>query len=353
MTAFPEVREHPEARETRPRRPSRTRALGVLPAAVALLALCVVLSLAVGARFVPFDEVVGALVGGGDAGVQGIVGTLRVNRTVNAIVCGAALGGAGVLMQALTRNPIADPGMLGVNAGASFGVVLGLSAFGALGSAYTIWFALAGAAGAAAVVFGFSASRFAAGSPVRLTLAGVAFSAVLVGAAQALVLTDERALDAFRFWRVGSLTARPLEEALPLLGFVAAGTLLALCLAPALDLMSLGDDSAIALGVRPRAVRALVLVAVTLLCGTATALAGPISFVGLVVPHLVRSVVGPDLRWVLPLSLVSAPALLLIADVAGRVIGRGAEVQVGVVTALVGGPLLIAFISGRRRARLS
>ncbi|KAM9862285.1 iron chelate uptake ABC transporter family permease subunit [Leucobacter sp. BZR 635] len=326
---------------------------GVGLAMAAILAAALVLSLAVGARFVPFGEVVQSLFGSGSESVLNIVGTLRVNRTVNALFCGTALGAAGVLMQALTRNPIADPGILGVNAGASFGVVIGITFFGAIGAAGAIWFALAGAALATAVIFAFSASRFVAGSPVRLILAGVAFSAVLVGLSQALVLTSETVLDAYRFWRVGSLTARPIEEAVPLIAFLAVGTVLALALTPALNMMALGDDSAIALGVRPGLVRPLVLIAVTLLCGSATALAGPISFVGLVVPHLVRRLVGPDLRAVLPLSLLAAPALLLAADVLGRVIGRGAEVQVGVVMAFIGGPLLIAFVVGRRKAGLS
>ncbi|WP_226533654.1 FecCD family ABC transporter permease [Microbacterium paraoxydans] len=311
------------------------------------------LSLAIGARFVPLDQVVASLFGAGDQNVLNIVGELRVTRTVNAVICGIALGAAGVLMQALTRNPIADPGMLGVSAGASFGVVAGMSVFGALGVGGAVWLALAGAALASAVIFWFSGTRFASGSPVRLILAGVAFSAILAGASQAIVLTDETVLDAFRFWRVGSLTARPVEEALGLVVFIVAGVILALLLGPALNLLALGDDSAMALGVKPGVVRALVLVAVTLLCGTATAIAGPIAFVGLVIPHLLRRFVGPDLRILLPLSLLAAPAMLLLADTLGRVIGGGGEVQVGIVTALVGGPLLIAFVVGRRTAGIS
>lgn len=338
--------------------PSAARTWLVFPAAILLLAGGLVLSLAVGARFIPFHEVVLSLFGAGDQNVINIVGDLRVTRTVNAVICGVALGAAGVLMQALTRNPIADPGMLGVNAGASFGVVAGLSVFGAIGAAGTIWFALAGAAAASAVIFWFSGTRFAAGSPVRLILAGVAFSAVLAGLSQSIVLTDERVLDAFRFWRVGSLTARPVDEALPLVGFVIAGIAVALLLGPALNAMALGDDSAVSLGVRPGAVRGLTLLSVTLLCGTATAIAGPISFVGLVIPHLLRRVVGPDLRLVLPLSLFAAPTMLLVADTLGRIIGgglvgSGGEVQVGVVTAFIGGPLLIAYVIGRRREKLS
>ncbi len=326
--------------------------LGVVSVA-AVLAISLAMSLAVGARFVPPYEVLLSLFGTGDQNVLNIVGELRVTRTVNAVICGVALGAAGVLTQALTRNPIADPGMLGVSAGAAFGVVAGMSLLGAVGVGGAIWLALAGAGLASAVIFWFSGSRFASGSPVRLILAGVAFSAILAGASQAIVLTDETVLDAFRFWRVGSLTARPVEEALPLIAFIAAGVALALMLGPALNLMTLGDDTATALGVKPALVRALVLVAVTLLCGTATAIAGPIAFVGLVVPHLLRRLVGPDLRIVLPLSLLAAPAMLLLADTLGRVIGGGGEVQVGIVTALIGGPLLVAFVIGTRKAGMS
>ncbi|WP_217178823.1 iron ABC transporter permease [Streptomyces sp. AC495_CC817] len=349
MTSEPAIVE----RRAAPAAASAVRPWLAVVAAPVLLAAALVLSLAVGARFIPFDEVVASLFGAGDQNVLNIVGELRVTRTVNAVVCGVALGGAGVLMQALTRNPIADPGMLGVSAGASFGVVAGLSTFGAIGVGGSIWFALAGAALASSVIFWFAGSRFAAASPVRLVLAGIAFSAILAGGSQALVLTNESVLDAFRFWRVGSLTARPVEEALPLLAFIAVGVVLALPLGPALNMMALGDDSAVSLGVRPGLVRALVLVAVTLLCGTATALAGPISFVGLVIPHLLRRLVGPDLRLVLPLSLFAAPVMLLLADTIGRVIGGGGEVQVGIVTAFIGGPLLIAYVTGRRRRGLS
>ncbi|WP_341267427.1 FecCD family ABC transporter permease [Gordonia malaquae] len=332
---------------------ARRRNWIAVSACVTLLVVAVVLSLAVGARFTPIGDVIQALLGTGDQNVVNIVGTLRVNRTVNALICGVALGLAGVLMQAVTRNPLADPGVLGVNAGASFGVVVGLTVFGSLGAVGSVWLALAGAAAASIVILAFSSSRVVAGSPVRLTLAGVAFAAVLSGVTQTLVLTDESVLDVYRFWRVGSLTARPVEEALPLLGFVVAGAVLALASASSLNALALGDDTARSLGARPARVRVLALVAVTLLAGTATALAGPIAFVGLVVPHLLRPVIGPDHRLLLPLSMLAAPTLLLVADVVGRVIGRGGEVQVGVVMALIGGPMLIFFVNGRRKAGLS
>ncbi|GEE02907.1 iron ABC transporter permease [Gordonia spumicola] len=331
----------------------RARRWIAVPVCLAILAAAVVLSLAIGARFTPIGDVIAALIGSGDQDVINIVGTLRVDRTINALICGVALGLSGVLMQAVTRNPLADPGVLGVNAGAAFGVVAGMSVFGVVGSVGTVWLALAGAAAASAVILAFSSSRVVAGSPVRFTLAGVAFAAILSGVTQTLVITDESVLDTYRFWRVGSLTARPVADVAPVVAIVAVGAVLALSLSSSLNALALGDDSARSLGARPVRVRVLSLVAVALLAGSATALAGPIAFVGLVVPHLLRPVVGPDHRLLLPLSLICSPALLLVADIIGRVIGRGGEVQAGVVTALIGGPLLIFFVNGRQTVGLS
>ena len=323
------------------------------PVSLATLLLFVVLSLALGARSTPITEVAQALLGLGDVDVVNIVGTLRVNRTVTGLIAGAALGVAGVLMQSVTRNPLADPGILGVNAGASFGVVLGLAVVGTAGVGSTVWFALAGALFASAAVLLFSASRFVAGSPVRLILAGVAFAAVLSGITHALVLLDESVLDSYRFWRVGSLAARTVAESLPLVWPVALGVIGAFALGSALNALALGDDTARSLGVRPGFVRAAGLLVIAVLCGTATAIVGPIAFLGLAVPHLVRALVGPDLRLVLPTSLVVGPALLLGADIVGRLVGGGQEVPVGVLTALIGGPVLIAFVIGARRLAIS
>ncbi len=316
---------------------------------VASLAIAMVLSVAVGARSVPPIDVVRALFGHGAEGVVAIVGDLRMSRTVLGLVCGCALGAAGALMQAVTRNPIADPGILGVNAGAALGVVLGITITGGMGLASTVWFGLAGAAFASAVVLVLSASRMAAGSPVRLTLAGVALAAVLSGISQAIVVLDEEVLDAYRYWQVGSLTARPVGEVMGVVPLIVAGVLLTFAMLRGLDAVALGDDSAVALGVSPTRVRLLSLVAVSLLAGTATALAGPIGFIGLVVPHLVRAMVGPSLRLIVPLSMVLAPALLLVADVLGRIIGGGAETPAGVVSAFIGAPILVLFLTVGRR----
>ncbi|MEH6819715.1 FecCD family ABC transporter permease [Dietzia psychralcaliphila] len=333
----------------RSRRHRRGEVAAGLALALVALALAVVASLAIGARSIPPGEVIEALLGRGSLSVVGIVGELRVNRTVLGLVCGAALGASGALMQAVTRNPIADPGILGVNAGAALGVVVGAVVTGGLGLTSTVWFALAGAGIASAVILVLSASPMAASSPVRLTLAGVALAAVLSGISQAIVVLDEEILDSYRYWQVGSLTARPVDEVLGVVPLVVVGAVIALLLLRGLDAIALGDDSAIALGVHPGWVRAWSLVAVALLAGTATALAGPIGFVGLIIPHLARGLVGPSLRRVVPLSMVLAPALLLVADVIGRVIGGGAETPAGVVTAFIGAPLLIGYLVFGRR----
>lgn len=317
--------------------------------ALLALAAAVVASLGIGARPIPPTEVVGALLGQGTQSVVGIVGELRANRTVLGLVCGAALGASGALMQAVTRNPIADPGILGVNAGAALGVVAGATITGGLGLATTVWFALVGAGVASAIILLLSASAMAASSPVRLTLAGVALAAVLSGVSQTFVVLDETVLQAYSFWQVGSLTARSIDEVTGVVPIVVAGAVIALLLLRGLDALALGDDSAIALGVRPGRVRVWSLVSVALLAGTATALAGPISFVGLVVPHLVRGLVGPSLIRVVPMSMVLAPALLLAADVIGRVIGGGSETPAGVVMAFIGAPLLVAYLAAGRK----
>lgn len=315
--------------------------------AVAALLICVILSLSIGAKSIPPLDVARALLGQGDTNVIAIVGQLRLSRTVLGLICGAALGLAGVLMQAVTRNPIADPGILGVNAGASLGVVIGIMLTGALGVQSTMAFAMVGAALAATAVMVLASGRAGAGSPVRLTLSGVALAAILAGVTNALVLGSESVLDAFRFWQVGSLTARPVDEAVALLPLIAVGILIALLLGGPLNALALGDDSARALGAHPARIRVITLIALTILCGGATALAGPISFIGLLAPHLVRGFTGPDLRRLIPMSMVVAPVLMLVSDILGRIIGGGAEVSVGVVCAFLGAPVLIVLLRSR------
>ncbi|PSL05399.1 iron complex transport system permease protein [Haloactinopolyspora alba] len=323
-----------------------------LVAAVAVLAIVCMASIAVGAKSIPLDEVVAALFGSGDVNNQVIVGDMRVNRTLLGLMCGVALGLAGAIMQALTRNPLADPGILGVNAGASFGVVLGVSLLGAMSLFGYIWFAFAGAALASVVVYALASVGNAEATPVRLALSGVAFAAVLMGFTQAMILMDSEVLDVFRFWQVGSLAGRNADTVDSVLPFIAVGVVLALGLARTLNTMALGDDTASALGANVLVARIVGVLAVTLLCGAATAAVGPIGFVGLIVPHVVRTFTGPDQRWVLPFCLVVAPILMLLSDVLGRVVLSTGELQVGIVTTIIGGPVLIALVRSRRTVAL-
>jgi iron complex transport system permease protein len=274
----------------------------------------------------------------------------RISRTVLGLLVGAALGLSGAVLQALTRNPLADPGLLGINAGASAAVVTAITFFGVRSLSGYVWFAFFGAAAVGALVWFLGGSRGA--TPVRLALAGTAISAALYGYLQAVMITDDAALGKMRFWTVGSLasaTGATIRQVLP---FLAVGMIVALALARPLNAMAMGDDTARALGAHLNRTRALAMGAATVLCGAATAACGPIVFVGLMVPHVVRSFTGPDLRWILPYASVLSPVLLLGADVLGRMVARPAELQVGIVTAVLGGPVFIYLVRRRRTAQL-
>lgn len=331
-----------------PRR-NAVRALG-LPVAAGLLLAVAMASVAVGAKQVPLDQVWHGLFHYTGSETDVVVRDLRVPRTLLGILTGAALGLAGAVMQALTRNPLADPGLFGISSGAAAAVVSGISFLGVTSLTGYVWFAFLGAAVVSVVVHVLGGSRSA--TPVRLALAGTAVTAVLNGYVYAVELTDSAALDRMRFWTVGSLASANATLVGQVAPFITAGVALALALARPLNAMALGDDQARALGTRPAVTRVLGLAAVTLLCGAATAACGPIVFVGLMVPHMVRSFTGPDLRWVLPYAALLAPALLLGTDILGRVVVRPSELQVGIVTALVGGPLFIRLIRRRRTAGL-
>ncbi|WP_176556301.1 FecCD family ABC transporter permease [Rubellimicrobium rubrum] len=314
------------------------RVLGL--AAVALLV--VVAALAVGARPIPPGTVLDALVQP-DRAVSDhlVVLDLRLPRMLAGILVGASLGVSGVLMQGITRNPLADPGLLGVNAGASLAVVLAIWVGGVTGPGELVWFAFAGAGGVAALVYALGSLGRGAATPVRLALAGAALTALLLALVSAVLLVSQETLQVYRFWVVGSLAGTERASLLPILPAFAAGLVLALWAGTALNAVALGDDTARALGVRLGLARAGTLLAVTLLCGAAVAVAGPISFVGLVVPHLARGVVGPDQRLGVLAGAVLGPVVLLGADVLGRVILPPGEVQVGIMTGLVGGPAFV------------
>lgn len=321
------------------RRRSRAalRAAG-LAASVLLLVAVAVLSIAVGAKQLPLADVWPGLLDPG-AAEYAVVHRMRLPRTLLGLLAGAALGVAGAVMQALTRNPLADPGLLGINAGASAAVASGALLFGVGGVGGQVWFALLGAAVVTAAVYAVGGGRGA--TPARLALAGAALNATLYSYVSAVMLMDTASLERLRFWTVGSLASAEPSTVRTVAPFMAAGLLVALAVARPLNAMALGDDAARALGARPALVRGAVILAITLLCGAATAACGPIVFVGLLVPHLVRALTGPDLRWLLPYCAVLAPVLLLGADVLGRVLSRPGELQVGLVTAVAGGPLFL------------
>ncbi|WP_109776308.1 iron chelate uptake ABC transporter family permease subunit [Quadrisphaera granulorum] len=318
---------------------------------VALTVLLCLVSLAVGAKAVPLEHAIGALTAYDPALADHvIVRESRVPRTLAALLVGAALGLAGTVTQGLTRNPLADPGLLGVSAGASLAVVLGLHVVGFQDPLGYVWFSLAGAAVTSVFVFLLGSSGPGGASPMRLALAGAATTALLGSLTAAVLLLDSASLDRYRFWAVGAVAGVRLSTLADLLPLLAVGAVLAAGSGPLLNSLALGDDLAQGLGVQLGRSRALCATAVVLLVGTATAIAGPIAFVGLTVPHVARALVGADHRWVLAYSAVLAAVLLIGSDVLGRMVARPGEVQVGVVTAVVGAPFFIALVRRRRLA---
>ncbi len=321
--------------------------------ALLVLIAVAVLGLTVGARPIAPAVVLEALLRPDRASADHVVVlTQRIPRTVIGLVAGAALALAGTLMQGLTRNPLADPGLLGINAGASVAVLAAITFLGVSKAAGFVWFAFAGAA-VAAVVVAFVGSRGPdGGNPAKLALTGAAVTAGLTAVTTLILILSARAFDVFRYWQVGGLTARGLDTVAIVLIPIFAGAVLAFACARGLDLLALGDETATSLGHNVARTRALGIIATILLCGGATSIAGPIVFVGLVVPHLLRSVLGGgDYRGLLLVGAPVGAAVLVAADVIGRVIAPG-EVQAGLVVAFVGAPMLIFLVLRRGRVVL-
>jgi iron complex transport system permease protein len=324
------------------------RLLGLLVLS-ALLALICVLSVAVGAKPIPLPDVWRVLLDHDGTDDAVVVWERRIPRTLLGVAVGAALGLAGALMQALSRNPLADPGLLGVNAGAAAAVGaagLFLPFSGSLSSAV---FAILGAGLATLLVYTLGRGGMTGRSnPVQLVLAGMAVTAVLASFTAGASLIDTDSANRLRFWMVGSLAVTDGGELALIAPFLAVGAVLGLALSGRLDALALGDETSRALGDDPVRTRVLAILSITLLCGAATAVAGPITFVGLMVPHAVRLFTGPNQRWILPLSMLCAPVVLLASDIVGRVIARPGELEAGVVTAFLGAPVFIALVRRRR-----
>ncbi|TYC07637.1 iron ABC transporter permease [Actinomadura syzygii] len=305
------------------------------------LAIVIVAGVGLGARDISPLDVVRALAhaGGADYDAQ-VLWTERIPRTLLAVLVGASLGSSGLIMQALTLNPLADPGILGVEQGAALFVVSGVVMFHVTGVRAYFWLALAGAAVTAALVYGIGVRTQTGSTTIGLVLAGVAVAAICASATTLLVARDDAANAHLRFWSVGQLTGRAgvLDEIVP---FAAAGLLLALPLGRTLNMLNLGEDAAAALGVRVGRARLMCAAVGVLLCASATAAVGPVAFVGLVAAHCARLMIGADHRWALPLSMTCGAVLLCLADIVGRLAGGQGEVQVAVMTALLGTPFFV------------
>ncbi|MFI0264564.1 FecCD family ABC transporter permease [Streptomyces sp. NPDC017056] len=337
--------------------PSRTpghrrRILAAAVALTALLAVLVLLSLLIGTGSSPvaraWDFLTGEPTARADAQLRLAVLDVRLPRTLAAVLVGVSLGAAGCLLQAVTRNPLAETGLLGVNSGAALGVVIGLTYFGAESSYTVLGWALAGGMTASAVVLLLAASGQAAASPLRLVLAGSALGATFHGMTSYVLLSTQSTFDTFRYWTIGSLAGVKTSDTYPLLPLIAAGLLVAFGAARPLAALALGDDSARSLGHRPGRVRVVVAGAVTLLAGSAVAIAGPIAFLGLLAPHAARAVTGPRIAAQLALSALIAADVMIAADIFARVAIRPWETPVSVLLAFVGGPLLIWIARSRR-----
>jgi iron complex transport system permease protein len=335
-----------------PRRLGPRRVVGVVVLLGGLF-LAVMASLAIGSKPIPAAAVLDAVWSFDPANTDHlIVRDLRLPRTLVGVAVGASLAVAGALMQGITRNPLADPGLLGVNAGAAFAVALSIWAFDLADLSTQVWFAFIGAGVVSIVVYALGSMGRGGATPVRLALAGAALSALLGSFTATFLLLDASTLERFRYWDVGALAGRDAEIARQLAPFVAVGLLVAFAIARPMNALGLGEDAARALGTRVGVTRLMAAIAVMLLCGSAVAAAGPIIFVGLVVPHVARVIFGPDQRWLLPACALGGAAFLLACDIAGRIVARPGEVQVGIMTAIIGGPAFVFLVRRTRMAQL-
>ena len=321
-----------------------------LVAATVLLMVVTVGSVMIGTFSVSFADVTAAVSGIPDSDVERVVRHIRIPRTVTGLLAGIALGVAGVVMQGLTRNPLAEPGLLGINSGAALAVVLAMTTLGITTAAGYVWFAFIGAAVAAVFVYTLGSLGLGGATPVKLALAGAALTALIGAITSMIVLQSASTLDDFRYWVVGSLTRSDGASLIAVAPFLAVGVVLAAGLTRSLNALALGDDLARSLGTRLWVDRTVAALAVVLLAGGATAIAGPLAFIGLVVPHIARMISGPDYRWVMAWTVVLAPTMLLLADLLGRILVAPEQLQVGIITGLAGAPFFLYLVRNRKMA---
>ncbi|GLU49636.1 FecCD family ABC transporter permease [Nocardiopsis ansamitocini] len=326
----------------RRRRPKRGKTLWLIVVLGALVALMCA-SVTVGSRNVDWSDIVAAF-GGSVEGFGQAAVAKRIPRTLLAVIAGAALGVSGAVMQGVTRNTLADPGILGVNMGASLAVVTGIASFGLASATSFIWVAIVGAGVTAVFVYAIGSLGRGGATPLKLALAGTATSAALASFISAIVLPRNDIVDGVRSWQIGGVGGGTFDSISQVLPFLAVGFAICLLSARGLDLLSLGDELAAGLGERVAVARASAALGAVVLCGAVTAVTGPIAFVGLIVPHVFRLLVGVDHRWLLPFSALGGAALLTAADVVGRIVARPGQVDVGIVTALIGAPLFIYIV---------
>lgn len=324
-----------------------------LVACIIILIVLLPASLAVGTTHIGLNTIVDAIINFDPSNNDHLfVRHLRIPRTLLAILVGCALGVAGAVMQAITRNPLAEPGILGVNAGAAVSIIIAIAVFGFTSVTAYMWFGLLGAAIAGAGVYLLGGVRRGT-NPVRLVLAGAALTVVLQSITQLIVINnDESVFNSYRHWVVGSLQGRGYDVLGPIALLVVVGVVIALSMARALDTAALGQDLSQALGVSPVRVWGGAAIVVIVLAGGATAAAGPIAFVGLTAPHIARYITGPSHRWLLPYSMLVAALLVLIGDIAGRLVAHPHEVGVGIMVALIGGPFFVALVRRKKLVQL-
>lgn len=319
--------------------PSKFMKIFVL--SILLLGLCIFASLVFGSRTISGADLLNGLFHSEVQSHEANVVRQRIVRTLFCLLCGAALGVSGALMQSVTRNPIADPSILGVNTGASLFVVCGIAFLNISSVNQYIWLAIAGAFITAIFVFGIGSMGSGGATPLKLVLAGAATSAILSSLVVAVMIPRTNVMDQFRFWQVGSVGSGSWDAIALFIPFLIIGMGIALFTAPALNALALGDEVAKGLGVRTGTVRIVAALGGVLLCGAATALAGPIGFIGLIATHIIRLIIGPDLRYIIPMSALSGAIILIFSDVVGRLLGSPSELEVGIVTAFIGAPILI------------